>query len=288
MSEWAEECRAKGGLVVVPHFPYPHSEIIAEVVRGKVDGLEFWDFWTPTMDTFSFHEYYRLLNCGYRAAVVGGTDKMSAGMPVGNVRTYAHIGDTDFSYNAWADAVRAGRTYTTSGPIMSFSVEGKEPGDEVTMPAGGGKVHISASAVSLTGPVNKLEVVYNGRVITSVEDKAGVSTLSIDEQLSVPGSGWLAARCVSNHKAWSVWPQHIAAHTSPVFVKAPNEELFDNQAAEYLVTVIEGGMAWLDTLATRADPARHRAVRTVFEEAVAAVRVRQREHGHHPGHPHSA
>ncbi len=284
MSEWADECRAKGGLVVVPHFPYPHSEIIAEVVRGRVDGLEFWDFWTPTMDTFSFHEYYRLLNCGYRAAVVGGTDKMSAGMPVGNVRTYAQIGDSALTYDAWVDAVRAGRTYTTSGPLMSFSVDGHEPGDDFQMPAGGGTVHVEASAISLTGPVNRLEIVFNGDVIATVEDANGASTLSFNESVKVQGSGWLAARCVSNHRAWSVWPQHIAAHTSPVFIKANGESLFDNPTAEYLITIMEGGMTWLDTLATRAGSARHAAVRSVFEEAVAAVREKQREHGHPHDH----
>ena len=143
---------AKDGLVVVPHFPYPHSEIIAEIVRGRVDGVEFWDFWTPTMDSFSFHELYRLLNCGYRVAVVGGTDKMSAGMPVGNVRTYAHTGDDELSFDSWARAVRAGRTYTTSGPLVRFSVEGRQPGDELKLPAGGGVVHVEAEVASLHWP----------------------------------------------------------------------------------------------------------------------------------------
>ena len=276
----------KAGLVVVPHFPFPHSEIIAEVVRGRVDGLEFWDFWTPTMDTFSFHEYYRLLNCGYRAAVVGGTDKMSAAMPVGNVRTYANIGDDDLTFESWADAVRGGRTYTTSGPLMSFSVEGSQPGDELQLPSGGGLVHISAEAISLTGPVNRLEIVFNGKVIATVEEKSGVNSLRFNDSVKLPGSGWLAARCVSNHRAWSVWPQHIAAHTSPVFVKSSNDELFDNPTAEYLITVMEGGLAWLDTLATRAEPARHAAVRSVFEDAIADVRGKQERHGH-GGHSHN-
>jgi len=284
MSEWADECRKKGGLVVVPHFPFPHSEIIAEVVRGRVDGLEFWDFWTPTMDTFSFHEYYRLLNCGYRVAVVGGTDKMSAAMPVGNVRTYANIGDDDLSFDSWARAVRAGKTYTTSGPLMSFRAEDREPGDELSLPPGGGTLHIEADARSLTGPIHRLEIVFNGRVVASAESRAGAPELRISERVKVDGSGWLAARCVSEHRAWSVWPQHIAAHTSPVFIQAGRDEVFDNPTAEYLVTIMEGGMAWLDTLATRADPRRHAQVRAVFEDAIAQVRQKQHGHGHSHGH----
>jgi hypothetical protein len=274
MSEWADECRSKGGLVVVPHFPYPHSEIIAEIVRGRVDGVEFWDFWTPTMDSFSFHELYRLLNCGYRVAVVGGTDKMSAGMPVGNVRTYAYTGDDDLTFESWARAVRAGRTYTTSGPLVSFSVERRHPGDEIALPAGGGTLHVEAEVTSLTGPVNRLEIVLNGRVVAEEVSGPGARTLKLSAPISVSGSGWLAARCVSESKAWSVWPQHIAAHTSAVYLKAGGADLFDNPTAEYLITTMEGGIAWLDTLATRDTPDRHAAIKGVFEEAIAQVRAR--------------
>lgn len=276
MSEWADECRSKGGLVVVPHFPYPHSEIIAEIVRGRVDGVEFWDFWTPSLDSFSFHELYRLLNCGYRVAVVGGTDKMSAGMPVGNVRTYAHTGDDELSFDSWARAVRAGKTYTTSGPLVRFTVEGKQPGEELQLPAGGGAVHVEAEVTSLTGPVSRLEIVLNGRVVAQAESKAGARSLKLSEPVQVPGSGWLAARCVSESRAWSCWPQHIAAHTSAVYVRAGGTDVFDNPTAEYLITTMTGGMAWLDTLATRDTPERHAAVRRVFEEAIEQVRAKMR------------
>jgi hypothetical protein len=280
MSEWADECRRKGGLVVVPHFPFPHSEVIAEIVRGRVDGVEVWDFWTPTMDMFSFHELYRLLNCGYRVAVVGGTDKMSAGMPVGNVRTYAHIGDDALTFDSWARAVRAGRTYTTSGPLMRFSVEGRQPGDELELPSRGGTVNVEAEVVSLTGPVNRLEVVHNGRVVAGAESRRGANGLSLSERVRVNGSGWFAARCVSEHRAWSVWPQHIAAHTSAVYVKAGRDEVFDNPTAEYLITTMKGGLAWLDTLATRDTPERHAAIKHVFEDAIAQVQGKQRAHRH--------
>ena len=37
---------------------------------------------------------------------------------------------------------------------------------------------------------------------------------------------------------------------------------------------MEGGIAWLDTLATRDTPERHAAIRGVFEDAIAQVRAR--------------
>ncbi len=285
MSEWADEAREKGGLAIVPHFPFPHSEVIAEVVLGKIDGLEIRDFHVPSMDTFAVHEWYRLMNCGYRVPAVGGTDKMSAGMPVGGVRTYANIGDRELSHESWSDAVRAGRTYTTSGPLMDFEVEGLTPGDELSLPASGGSVHVKATATCAM-PINKLEIVFNGKVIAQTTSDGGEKILVIDEQLDLSGSGWIAARAVSNHIAWHVWPVNFAAHTSAVYVKAGQTDVFDAALGEYLITTMQGGIEWLDTLATRADARRHATIRKVFTDAIGAVNQKM-PHSHSDGTTHT-
>ena len=285
MSEWADEAHEKGGLAIVPHFPFPHSEVIAEVVLGKVDGLEIRDFHVPTMDTFAVHEWYRLMNCGYRVPAVGGTDKMSAGMPVGGVRTYAYIGDDELSHVSWSDAVRAGRTYTTSGPLMDFTVEGLRPGDELTLPESGGSVHVTATATCAM-PINKLEIVFNGKVIAQVSSKDGAKMLAIDESIDLPGSGWIAARAVSDLVAWHVWPVNFAAHTSAVYVKAGRTDVFDAALGEYLITTMQGGVEWLDTLATRADAERHATIRKVYTDAIGAVEKKM-PHTHGDGTTHT-
>ncbi len=285
MSEWADEAHEKGGLAIVPHFPFPHSEVIAEVVLGKVDGLEIRDFHVPSMDTFAVHEWYRLMSCGYRVPAVGGTDKMSAGMPVGGVRTYAYIGDNELSHETWSDAVRAGRTYTTSGPLMDFMVEGLRPGDELSLPESGGSVHVTATATCAM-PINKLEIVFNGKVIAEATSDEGSKLLVIDEKLDLPGSGWIAARAVSNHVAWHVWPVNFAAHTSAVYVKAGRTDVFDSALGEYLITTMQGGVEWLDTLATRADAARHATIRKVFTDAIGSVNKKM-PHTHGDGTTHT-
>ncbi|MBT3995135.1 MAG: CehA/McbA family metallohydrolase [Chloroflexi bacterium] len=285
MSEWADEAHEKGGLAIVPHFPFPHSEVIAEVVLGKVDGLEIRDFHVPSMDTFAVHEWYRLMSCGYRVPAVGGTDKMSAGMPVGGVRTYAYIGDRELSHDSWSDAVRAGRTYTTSGPLMDFTVEGLRPGDELNLPESGGSVQVTATATCAM-PINKLEIVFNGKVIAQAISREGSKTLVIEEQLDLPGSGWIAARAVSDHVAWHVWPVNFAAHTSAVYVKAGATDVFDAALGEYLITTMQGGVEWLDTLATRADAARHATIRKVFTDAIGSVEQKM-PHTHADGTTHT-
>ncbi|MBM3501743.1 MAG: hypothetical protein FJX74_24070, partial [Armatimonadetes bacterium] len=157
MAEWADRCRQQEGLVVIPHFPDPYLEVAADIILGKVDGAEIRTF-TPELDHRRLREWYRFLNLGYRVAAVGGTDKMSAGMPLGGVRTYAHLGDEEFDFAGWARAVRAGHTFTTSGPLIGLSVEGRAPGDEIRLPGGGGTVEVEAWVDSLQ-PVHKLQVV---------------------------------------------------------------------------------------------------------------------------------
>ena len=90
LADWADRCRATGGLVVAAHFPLPYAEIAADIVAGKIDALETQAL-SPGLDDPSVLEWYRFLNLGYRLPLVAGTDKMSAEVPIGAVRTYGHL-----------------------------------------------------------------------------------------------------------------------------------------------------------------------------------------------------
>ena len=131
LMEWAQQCKAQGGLVVLPHFPNPRCENAADLVTGSIDAVEMtaWGNLYGGIDPYSLSDYYRYLNCGYFVAAVGGTDKMAATTAVGTVRTYARIPDgREFTYDAWLEAVRSGNTFVTYGPLMEFSVGGRRPG----------------------------------------------------------------------------------------------------------------------------------------------------------------
>ncbi len=277
LAEWSDACRAREGVVVIPHFPNPYCEVVADIVLGKVDGVEI-RYFGPTLSDFSTTEWYRFLNCGYRVAAVGGTDKMSAGMPVGGVRTYAQLRGEEFSFESWGRAVRAGRTFTTSGPVMGFLVEGHGPGEEINLPAGGGTLGVEAWAQSVQ-PFHELQVVANGKVVARQAAAEGTTHTRLSAQVKMGGSGWLAARCVSQLRVWHIWPIHIAAHTSPVYVVAGEEELFSPSDATYMLTLLEGGLTWLDTLSIPASPERHQRVREVFTHAQQHLRGRLHTHG---------
>jgi hypothetical protein len=252
-SEWADRCHELGGTVVIPHFPSPNGEPATLIATGRADAVEM------IVQQRAFHEeYYRYLNGGYRLPLVGGTDKMSSEVPVGLYRTYADLGDEPFGYDAWRAAVTAGRTFLSGGPLLRFSVDGHQIGDTVAL-GGGGTVSVSAVAEGVF-PLATLQVVRNGEVVAEATGD-GVRRLELSAEIGFEGDGWLAARCGGEgyfdgiaHR--DVWGRAIFAHTSPIYVATQGDawRMFDPEHARYLLTLIEGSLAYVRGRAVRYPP----------------------------------
>lgn len=281
---WADANHERGGVVVTPHFPNPYSEVVADVILGKTDALEMTNF-TPAFDGVNVTEWYKFLNCGYRVPCVGGTDKMSAAMVMGSIRTYAYLGDAPFTFDAWGEAIKAGRTFASTGPLLDLRVEGRRPGDVIDLPKGGGTLAVEVIAESLA-PLATIEVVVNGQVVATAQPQPGALSTTMRAQVPVAGSGWIAARCTSNQSGWALSTRGVAAHASPVYVVVDGAELYNPSSATYMLTLLEGGMTWVDTLSIPADPQTHQRVRGVFEQAHQSLHARMHTAGTHHQHAH--
>jgi len=286
MAEWADVCRQRQGLAVAVHFPYPTGEIAADIVLGKIDAVELWpqedsELHSKVMEEFKtlrYLDWYHYLNCGYRLPAVAGTDKMGAYIAAGANRVYAYLGQEEFNYPNFARAVRAGNTFATSGPLLMFQADGRPPGAEIALGAGGGTIEVSADAQCFV-PIHRLEVVFNGRVVAARNEPSGARMIRLTEKIKVDGPGWLAARCSSQSGPTSSWRFKIAAHTSPVYVQVPGRELFSPEAATYFLQLIDGAQMYVDTLATRPDPEAYGRIRKVYTDARAALHRRMHQHG---------
>ncbi|MBN1676064.1 MAG: CehA/McbA family metallohydrolase [Kiritimatiellae bacterium] len=283
LAEWALENRRKGGLSIRPHYPYcGHTEDPVPILKGLVDALEIN---VRRAGGFPVQEWYRYLNCGYRVTCVGGTDKMSASTALGWQRTYAKLDpNTPFTYARWVKAVRAGRAVTTTGPLLDLRVEGRQMGDTIALPPSGGTLEAHATAECFR-PLGLVELVLNGHVVAREEAPAGAGKLAIRTKLKVAHSGWIAARC------WGApGPAgYMAAHTSPIYLKCGHSRAFDGPAAEHMLALVEGGIEYLNTIATVFDePSRKRMVK-LFKEARAELKGRLIIEGgctHHHGDGH--
>jgi hypothetical protein len=261
LTEWARQCHRQGGLVVLPHFPNPRAEHAAAIISGDVDCVEMTS-WTlyGGIDPYSLSDWYRYLNNGHFVAAVGGTDKMQAATAVGTIRTYARLPrNRPFDYEAWKDAVRAGRTFVTYGPLMEFSVEGKPAGTRLRLSRTGGTLDVAWQAASVTVPMTRVELVVNGEIRESqrVDPRQDQGHWAV----KVDRSSWIAL-LIRGHYADR--PEIIAAHSSPVMAEVEATPFFAAADALTLLEQIEGALAFLDTTGTRADAAAYKRMRMVL------------------------
>jgi len=274
LSDWADRCHAAGGLVVGAHFPLPYAEVAAAIVTGRIDAVEMQTF-APRLDTPSIQEWYRFLNCGYRLPVLGGTDKMSAEVPVGAIRTYARLDpDDEPTFAGWAAAVRAGRTFATSGPLIELDVEGREPGDVIELPPSGGRLSVRARVRAAQPVIAAVELVVDGAVVAREANAAPSGDLSLLTTVEVRAGAWIAARSLSDDVVHSAFATAMASHTSPIYVDVPGRPRRSAVDAEAIGQVIDGSARWLETMAAIADPRlRNRMVEQI---AAAATKLRRR------------
>ena len=282
LTEWAIQCKKQGGLVVLPHFPNPRAEHAASIVSGTIDGVEMTS-WGATYDginPYSLLDWYRYLNCGYLAAAVGGTDKMSARTAVGAVRTYARIKPGQpFTYPTWMEAVQRAETFATYGPLLNLTVDGHPMGSRIEMTASGGTVDVTWQVASVTLPMSRVELIVNGEIRESVavapDQAAGHWSVKVDR------SSWLAL-LVRGHYADK--PEIIGAHSSPVMVTLESSPHFAAADAVTILEQIEGSMAYLDIVGTRAEEAAYKRMRLVLESAHRTLHNRLHQQGHYHDH----
>jgi len=285
---WARRCIDQGGLVVIPHAQNVGLGHAAAVVLGVVNAIEIMhgnplvsrpyegrggpDFELPALHPYGLAHWYRYLNLGYQLPVVGGSDKMSADMLLGGVRTYAHLGDVELTFENWAGAIRAGNTFVSAGPLAVLAVEGKPPGGVVKLPRGGGSVQVEWLVQSVVVPIERVEVVCGG-VVTESIDVGGKLDASGQCSVALARSTWIALRLRGSLHGHA---GHVIAHTSAVQVIVGGVGVFSEPDAGSVLDEIEAAMAYLDTVAPRADDRRARELRADFEHADDQLRRRAR------------
>ncbi|MBI1389092.1 MAG: hypothetical protein GC154_11655 [bacterium] len=209
--DWVfNEVHQQGGLSGFCHVLFNmfevHRGMALFVPFGQVDYIEIMQF-----NQMGTGLYYDFLNLGMPLTAAAGSD-VPWGGTVGEVRMYAYLGGGGFTPDAWFEAVRAGRTFVTNGPMLGLRVDGARPGETVTV----GADHTLKIEASAAGGANRflpktLEIVSQGEVIASVENRGGEDTLSISFDWPANYGCWIAARATGDDGS--------QAHTTPVYVK---------------------------------------------------------------------
>jgi len=90
-------------------------------------------------------------------------------------------------------ALKNGRTVASNGPQLALQVEQRNPGDTLTLPQGGKRVHYRAALRSPVA-IDHLEIVHNGRLVAAHRFGKVRTQADIEGDLTVRESGWLVLR----------------------------------------------------------------------------------------------
>lgn len=258
VSDWCDQCHRKGGLVVwvdafEPAGGVTGGEALVAAVLGKIDALEV----TPAPRKAPLLPWvYRLWDAGVLVPLVGGSGKDSNRVPLGSVRTYARVGTsrdregagghcspspakeegntTPVAHASWVEAVRAGRTFATAGPLLDLTRDGTRFRPTARSPSAG----------------TALELVANGQVVA-----AGTGAVE-----AVVEAGWVAARCPPAAGAF--------AHTSPVAIGGRTRK---PEAVAALLKLIDQTREWVDSHGRFTQPKRKQSLLDRCSEATARL-----------------
>jgi hypothetical protein len=242
---YLDGARAQGGIAGFMH-PYLNagatpqgwagSLIPVDVALGRGD---FYDVASLYSDERASAEmYYKLLNCGFRLPATGGTDNFPdvwRDPPPGTDRTYAKI-DGTLSVGSWLAAVKAGRTFATTGPLVFMAVDGRDPGAEIRTDAA--TVRLNASIHSIA-PLERIEIVVNGAIVETVVWPKGATTFKVDRSaVPMPAGGWIAVRAFGPASTY-LGDSYAFAHSSPVYVVRNGQPFVSREDAAFLVQVVD-------------------------------------------------
>jgi TolB protein len=264
---YLDGARAQGGIAGFMH-PYTNTSTTAAGWSGSLIPVdvalgkgEFYDVVSLYSDERASAEmYYKLLNCGFRLAATGGTDNFPdvwRDPPPGTDRTYAKV-DGRLTVASWLAAVKAGRTFGTTGPLVVFSVDGRDSGAEIRLPAGAdARLRVKATVRSIA-PIDRLEILVNGRAVAMralAAQSTGPVVLDFDEVLPFPDGGWVAAR-VTGPPSKYVADSYAFAQTTPVYVVAGDKPWVSKEDAKFLADVVDAIWARASRSSWRSDRER--------------------------------
>jgi hypothetical protein len=163
----------------------------------------------------------------------------------------------------------------TNGPLLEFSLGGKEIGDEITL-AKPARLEARVRMRSIVA-VDRLQLVGNGGVVAEVPLSADRTSAEATLNVAVGKSGWYLLRAFTEQGRHPVLDFHVSGTTSPIFVSVAGQPLRSQADAEFF-------LAWTDRLEQAArdhadynSPAEREAIlasleaaRKVFRERAAA------------------
>ena len=162
------------------------------------------------------------------------------------------------------EAVRAGRTFITTAPLITLSVAGQEPGSVVKVERGQ-RVRLRAEAQSGV-PFDYLDILVNGEVQVTKSASGNQTSAVIETDFVCHASAWVAATCYAPTRLRS--GTCVFAHTNPVYLDVPGAPLRPSaETVAPLLDILERTRRWVEKVARCPAEKQRRHLYDVLDQA---------------------
>ncbi|MCC6590473.1 MAG: CehA/McbA family metallohydrolase [Bryobacterales bacterium] len=261
--------REQGGLAGYAHGAGPHFPV--DLALENVDFVE-------ANALAGMEALYKAWNCGYRVVASAGEDAFPnfyRSYILASNRAYVRSGPK-LDYTKWTADFKAGRAFVTSGPLIILKVNGKEPGDEIELPAGKHTITIEADVASIT-PILEADVMHNGKIAHAIKPESPGNRLKINKTVEIEGSGWISMQVRAQYVRDPIRRPFPFAATMPVWLKVGGKPVRSKADAGYFVD-------WMDRTLARAmkenawnNEEEKAETRRLYEQARSKMRARGAE-----------
>ncbi len=238
-----------GGVSFYAHGGYA-KEIYADVVQDNVDGVELLQF--GVYRGIGLTHWYHMLNTGFRVPAMGACD-YPACRKLGDCKTYVYCGKDAELQNAqpppdfehWTRQMAAGHSFFTNGPLMLLTVDGKHPGEQISLSGTSqARIKVHVRVRSDVAPVTNVQLIGNGRILHELKvpkSQGRRNWLDVEIPLELNNSTWIAARAFSLSKHGT---PDAEAHTNPVYVYLKDKAPYNRESLDVLVKAIDSQIAF--------------------------------------------
>ncbi len=256
--DWCDQAHRKNGFTVwcnANRFQNNQrlSEGVVAAILQKIDFIEF--------DSFDYKEpflpfWYAILNSGCCLGIIGSSARSNNCTPIGAMRTYAYCPFKELSiYERWVHGLQHGATFVTNGPLLDLTINGHSPGSTILLKENSPSdsplsVRIKLIAYLPKG-TERLELIVNGQIYKQFKASPENRWIEKEEEVPILENSWVAARCWSTESVSPYPQQPIFAHTSPIYIKTPQQKwAYDKKAIASLMKIIGETRFYLESIAS--------------------------------------
>ncbi len=234
----ADEVHSIGGLAFHAHGGYS-KEIFIDFAQRATDGVELLQF--AEYRGISLEGWYHILNVGYRFPAVGASDYPYC-RALGDCRTYVYLTAAP-TFENWNQAAAAGRSFFTTGPLLRVTVDGKRPGETVSLQGEKRELTVRIEMHSFVSPVDEIQIVKEGEIVARKRLRGTQRSEPVEwtETLTVEDSTWVAVRAFSKSPSGR---DDSEAHTNPVYVSVGGRPVRQKASILWLLDKVDERIAY--------------------------------------------